>query len=86
MVTVIIWSYVIAGLVTAVLWLKAATVKVTKSSKSDSAEFQDAEIWVNGVNYLETTKVQAKWNSCAAFASVVTAVLQILVTVTQDGN
>lgn len=76
----------IAGLVTAVLWLKAATVKVTKSSKSDSTGFSGAEIWVDGVNYLETTKVQAKWNSRAAFASVVTAVLQMIVTVVQCGN
>lgn len=73
--------YLISGIITAILWFKSATVKEKISNDPDSTGFVPASIGINGNDLGKTFVEQSKWNSRAAFASVITAILQVVTTI-----
>lgn len=69
----------VAGLASAVFWIRAATCKAPPPS--DFEGIQNADTWkatiVNGGELYGTLRMQAKWNSWAAWAASAAVVLQI---------
>lgn len=74
------WLTVIAGFITAIFWVCSALATVRKQNEPSQDEFTDAEIWMGDTNFLDTIKLQSKWNTKAAIASAITAIFQIIVT------
>lgn len=78
-----------AGVVSALLWVKSATVsvKIGKENPSDTP-WLNVPSGISGLaandNVLATAKAQSKWNSRAAYAAALTALLQAFATYLPD--
>ena len=72
----------IVGLISAVLWVISSQVKVSeRKSNNKINDFDDAAIIMDdGKDLIATIQVQGKWNSFAALASAITAILQFFLT------
>ena len=75
----------LAALIAAFLWLKSATVVVP--TRPDPPVGPDgytlgASIEVDGTDFVDTVKLQSKWNARAAFAATAAAFLQMASAVT----
>lgn len=77
-----------SGFVTAILWSVSATAKILDQNQKNQFGLTNAPITEKQgretIDFIATVREQAKWNKKAAFASAVTAVLQILVACTTD--
>lgn len=62
---------VVAGIVAAVLWLKASVTEISTGDAQSSGRTSIA-----GVDVLSTLRVQAKWNKWAAIATAIAVALQ----------
>lgn len=77
---ILTWSAIITGLISSLLWFRSALVKVTASNKPNRDGWIDAEITVDGINFIPTFQLQAKWNTAAASTAAITALLQAIAT------
>ncbi|WAB92013.1 hypothetical protein OSS47_28525 [Pseudomonas citronellolis] len=70
----------VAGAISAVCWVVAATVKVDPPEELRGKP--DGDYWpgivANGADLIKTLAAQAKWNSAAAFAAAAAIALQIV--------
>lgn len=74
------WGAILIGFVSAVLWSCSALVTVRTGNKPNSDGWIDAEIRVGETNLLATVQLQAKWNTAAAAAAALAALLQVIAT------
>ncbi|MGH9916420.1 MAG: hypothetical protein ACRD63_14165 [Pyrinomonadaceae bacterium] len=58
------WVSIGAGLLSAILWMRAATASV-RSVRPD-AHYRDGTTVQGGVDYFQTVAIQARWNKFAA--------------------
>ncbi len=78
----------VSGVVTAILWSVSANAKIPHQNQENLSGLTNFSITEKQgrerIDFIATVNKQAEWNKKAAFASAVTAVLQILVACTTD--
>ena len=70
---VLSWSAVVAGLISAALWYRAATVVI---KKGDPRAAND--IFIGGDAVKTTARIQSEYNQYAAFVTAISVALQAL--------
>ncbi|MFA0927867.1 hypothetical protein RA263_07845 [Pseudomonas syringae pv. tagetis] len=83
--TVIIGASIFAGIVSAALWVRSATVTVKIGNENgDDVPWMNIPSGTTGkakdINVMATAKAQGKWNSLAALTAAITATLQAIAT------
>lgn len=83
---ILTWLSVLAGAVTAALWVKSARVRVLGKDEgpAEGNYFFMSIVGKDGTDLLRTVEEQSVWNRRAATASAVTIGLQALATVIPD--
>lgn len=66
------------GVLSAILWIKSATVKVELGKKIVMVTYENPELNVNLHDFFATARLQSKYNSFAALSAAATALSQIL--------
>ncbi len=66
---------IFAGLLSAVLWTRAATA-VVRDSRPDN-HYRDGSTVTGGTDFFATARPQATWNRWAAFAAATAAAAQV---------